>query len=122
MTLISSVQKLQNYAARVAVGGVKKYDHVSPSFKELKWLRLKQKHVFDVGVTIFKAIRGFYPHWFLPLSSIQAITSSITRQRHSLYVTRSKAHSGDRCNAVLGVKLWNALPPSLTHTPSLNFS
>lgn len=118
-TVISSVQKLQNYAARVAVGGVKKYDHVSPSFKELKWLRLKQKHVFDVGVTIFKAIRGFYPHWFLPLSSIQAITSSITRQRHSLYVTRSKAHSGDRCNAVLGVKLWNALPPSLTHAPSL---
>ena len=114
------MQKLQNFAARVAVGGVKKYDHISPSFKELKWLRLKQKHVFDVGVTIFKVLRGFYPDWFLSLSSRQAVTSSITRQRHSLYVPRTNTHCGDRRTAVLGVKLWNALPPSLTHAPSLN--
>lgn len=119
-TLISSAQKLQNFAARVAVGGVKKYDHVSPCFEELKWLRLKQKHVFDVGVTIFKVLRGFYPEWFLAFSTRQAVTSSITRQRHSLYVTRSKTHSGDRRTAVLGVKLWNALSTFLTHAPSLN--
>ena len=119
-TVISSVQKLQNFAARVAVGGVKKYDHTSPSFKELKWLRLKQKHVFEVGVTIFKVLRGFYPDWFLTLSSRQAVTSSITRQRHSLHATRTKTHSGDRRTAVLGAKLWNALLPSLTLAPSLN--
>ncbi len=77
-TALSSVQKLQNFAARVAVGGVKKYDHISPALRELKWLRLKQKHLFDVGVTIFKALRGYYPDWFLSLSSRQAVTSSIT--------------------------------------------
>ncbi len=95
-TVISSVQKLQNFAARVAVGGVKKYDHISPAFRELKWLRLKQKHLFDVGVTIFKVLQGFYPDWFLSLSSRQAFTSSITRQRHSLYVPRTNTHSGAR--------------------------
>ncbi len=109
-TVISSVQKLQNIAARVAVGGVKKYDHVSPSFRELQWLRLKQKHVFVVGVTIFIILRGFYPDWFLSLSNRQDITSSITRQRHSLYVPHTKSHSGERRTA---------LPPSFTHTPSL---
>ncbi len=31
---INKVQKLQNIAARVAVGGLKKYDHVSPAFKD----------------------------------------------------------------------------------------
>lgn len=56
-TIISSVQKLQNFAVRLTVGGVKKYDYIFPSFKELKWLRLKQKHVFVVGVTIFKILR-----------------------------------------------------------------
>ena len=122
-TITSSAQKLQNFAARVAVGGIKKYDHVSPSFKELKWLRLKQKHVFDVGVSIFKVLRGFYPDWFLPLSSRQAVTSSITRQRHSLYVTRSKTHSGDRRHTVVTGALlyWESncgtlsRPPSHTH-------
>ncbi len=105
LTVISSVQKLQNFAARVAVRGVKKYDHVSPSFRELQWLRLKQKHVFDVGVTIFKVLRGFYPDWFLSLSSRQDVTSSITRQRHSLYVPHTKTQSGERRTAVRGAKL-----------------
>ncbi len=31
-TLMATVQKLQNFAVRVAIGGVKKYDHVSPFF------------------------------------------------------------------------------------------
>ena len=84
------MQRVQNFAARVAVGGVKKYDHISPFIRELKWLKVKQKHVFQVGVTIFKALRGVYPDLFLSLSSRQAVTSSITRQRHSLYVPRTK--------------------------------
>ncbi len=40
-TLINKIQKLQNFAARVAVGGLKKYDHVSPAFRELKWMKIR---------------------------------------------------------------------------------
>ncbi len=43
---------MQNFAVRVAVRGVKKYDHISPFFRELKWLTIKQKHRFDVGKTV----------------------------------------------------------------------
>ncbi len=85
-TLMSSVQKLQNFAARVTMGGVKKYDHVFPFYEELHWLHVKQKHVFEVATTIFKIVRGFYPKWVLSLRSRQAITSSVTRQRHCLHV------------------------------------
>ncbi len=113
------MQKVQNFAARVAVGGVKKYDHISPFIRKLKWLKVKEKHVFQVGVTIFKVLRGVYPDLFLSLSSKQAVTSSITRHRHNLYVPCTKTHSGDRRTAVLGAKLSNALPPCLTHAPSL---
>ncbi len=38
-SLISKVQRLQNFSARVAAGGIKKFDHVSPAYKELKWPR-----------------------------------------------------------------------------------
>ncbi len=56
-TLISSVQKLQNFAMRIAIGGVKKFDHISPFYEELQWLRVKQKkNVFEVGTTIFKIL------------------------------------------------------------------
>lgn len=47
-TLITKVQKMQNFAAKVAIGGARKYDHVSPIFIELQWLKIKQKHKFEV--------------------------------------------------------------------------
>ncbi len=33
---MSNVQKLQNFAARMAFGGVRKYDNFSPVFRELQ--------------------------------------------------------------------------------------
>ena len=35
---LQRVQRLQNFAAKVAVGGMRKFDHVSLAIKELKWL------------------------------------------------------------------------------------
>ncbi len=117
---MSSVQKLQNFAVRVAMGGVKKYDQVSPFRKELQWLHVKQKHVFEVATTIFKILRVFYPEWFLSFRSRQAITSSVARQRHCLHVARTNTHSGYRCTVILGARVWNALLPSLTEETSIN--
>ena len=39
---IKKVQLIQNYAARVMVGNVGKYDHVFPLLKELGWLPIKE--------------------------------------------------------------------------------
>ena len=38
---IKKIQLIQNYAARVIVGNVGKYNHVSPLLKELDWLPIK---------------------------------------------------------------------------------
>lgn len=116
---MSIVQKLQNFASRVAFGGVRKYDHISPVFRELQWLRIKQKHLLDVGVTVFKALRGLYPDWFLSFKSRRAITNGVTRHRQQLYVPRTNTNTGDRCTAVLGSTLWNTLPLTVTQAPTL---
>ncbi len=86
VTLLCKAQKLQNLAAKVAVGGAKKYDHVSPFFKELKWLRVKEKYTFDIWTTVNKILRRFYPEGFFSFRSVNDVTNSITRQRDSLYV------------------------------------
>ncbi len=119
-TVLSSAQKLQSFAARVAMGGVRKYDHISPTFNKLKWLRLKQRHVFDVCTTVFKVLQGFYPELLLTIKSTEAVNNSTTRQRHSLYVPRTNTNYGDRRTEVLRGRLWNALPPSLTSSSSLS--
>ena len=41
-TLIDRVQKLMNFAAKVAVGGARKFDHVTPVMKELKWMSIDE--------------------------------------------------------------------------------
>ncbi len=41
LTHIHRAEKVQNFGAKVAVGG-KKFDHVTPYFKELKWLKIKE--------------------------------------------------------------------------------
>ena len=81
--VISGVQT-QNLAARGAAGEVKKYYHIFPSSRELKLLRLKQKHMFDVSVIVYKILRVIYTDWFSSLSNRQAVTSTFTRQMHNL--------------------------------------
>ena len=44
MLQIQRIQKFQNFAAKVAIGNVKKYDHVTPCIRELKWLRIEEKY------------------------------------------------------------------------------
>ncbi len=111
---MSNAQKLQNLAARVAFGGVRKYDHLSPVFRELQWLRIRQKYLLDEGVTVFKVLRGFYPDWFLSFKTRRAITNGITRHMQQLYVPRASTHTGDRCIAVLGSTL--KYPPAHRYT------
>ena len=56
LTQINRVQKAQNFVAKVAVGGVTKYDHVTPCIQELVWLKIKQKYMFDLGITVFDTV------------------------------------------------------------------
>ncbi len=50
-TNIKKIQKLQNFAAKVALsGGARRYP-ASPFIRELGWLRVCQKYKYDVGLT-----------------------------------------------------------------------
>ncbi len=67
-SLISNVQKLQNFAAKAAVGGIKKSDHVSPAYKELKWLKIQQNiHMTSVAqclkLSLLCILIGYIDSW-----------------------------------------------------------
>ncbi len=118
-TLLNNVQKLQNFAAKVAVGGARKYDHVSPIIKELRWLKIKEKHAFDTCTSMFKTVHGSYPEWLLSFKTVNEVTGSITRQHNDPYVPRTRTGTGARSLAVTGPKLWNELPTCIKEAPSL---
>ena len=119
-TLLQKVQKIQNFAARITIGGLRKYDHVSPAFTELRWLKVKQIYLFDICVAMYKSLKGIYPHWLQSFSTVQNATSSVTRQRNNLVVPRAKTDTGAKAFSVSGPKMWNSLPENVSSATTLS--
>ncbi len=101
------------------MGGARKYDHVSSIIKELRWLKIKEKYVFETCTTMFKTMHGSYPEWLLSFKTENEATGSITRQHNNLYVPRTRTETGARSLAVTGPKLWNELPTCMKEAPNL---
>ncbi len=118
-TLLHSAPKLQNFAAKVAVGGMRKYDHVSLALKELNWLNIKQKKVLNTNCIMLKILRGMYHDWFKSFCTVHDVTGSFSRQQKDLYTPRTNTDTVARSLAILGLKLWNALPSLITSANSL---
>ncbi len=92
-----------------ATGGAKKLDHVTPIFKELKWMRIKEKYEYDTYTTVFKILNRYQPLWFKTFSTVHDKTSGITRQQNCLYVPKANTDTGARSLDILGPKMWNSL-------------
>lgn len=118
-TLLSNVQKLENFAAKVAIGGARKYDHVTPIMKELEWLTIKEKFIFEKCTIMYKTVNGLYPTWYLKFPTVRENSARRTRQVNDLHIPRARTDSGARAIAILGPKLWNILPPDVTNSGSL---
>ena len=116
---IDKVQKLQNFAARVAHGGVRKFDHVTPVIKELKWLKIENKIVFDICIFTYKICHNMLPNWLFSFPINHDINIRTTRQSSNLYVARKKTNIGTRAVSVKGPKLWNTIPSSIQNQPTL---
>ncbi len=73
-TVIQRAQRLQNFAARVLLGGLRRHDLISPAFKEL-WLNMKPKHLLDVNMDMQKSQNNLQSEWFHFFPAIHSTTS-----------------------------------------------
>ena len=116
---IERVQKLQNFAARVAHGETRKYDHITPVMKELKWLKVENKIVYDICIFTYKICNNMLPDWLFSFPYVHNINYRTTRQSSDLYVTYRKTDIGGRAISIKGPKLWNTLPSAIQNQPTL---
>ena len=119
-TLLQNIQKMQNFAAKVATGGIKKYDHVTPIIKDLKWLTVKDMYKFEKSIVMYKAIYRLYPEWYMIFPTVRDTTGSTTRQINDLFVPHGRTDSGLRATTICGPKLWNSLPSPIKNSGSLH--
>ena len=121
-TQMNRVQKLLNFAARIAIGGAKKHDHVSPIFEKLKWLKMLPKFIYDICLLVFKSKSNILPEWLFPLPTISENRDNLVRTRHqnNLFHPRTTTDTGARNLNVIGPKLWNQLPHDISNCQSFS--
>ena len=70
---LERAQRLQNFSAKVAFGGARKYDHVSPIIKELGWLKIEEKIINDIAVMVYNIRNDHVPQWLFSLPTVSDI-------------------------------------------------
>ena len=107
---LEKAQKLQNFAARVAVVGVKKFDHITPTLQQLRWIKVKEKCSYEICVFVFKILQKEYPSWLYSFPSIHNYRDISTRQNDDLYVCNYRTDLSSRSLIIRRPSLWNQLP------------
>ena len=105
------LQGVQNATVKI-VSGARKYDHATPSLRELHWLPVKERIELKILLLTFKAPNDMAPAYLKNMLDIQRgrytlrSTDSIV-----LVIPRTKFKTrGDRSFAAAAPKLWNRLP------------
>ena len=120
LTIINKTQKLQNFAAKLAMGNARKFDHASPIIQKLGWLKIIEKYKLETCATVFKILNGFHPDWYKKFLTVHEATDSSTRQQSCLFIPKTRTDTGARSLDVTGPKMWNNLPSDVTSAVSVS--
>jgi len=114
--LLQKLQSVQNAAARL-VTGVRKFDHISGTLRQLHWLPVQQRITYKVALFVFKCLHGLAPSY---LTDDCQLISTMLNRRHLrssstgvLSVPRTRTSIGARSFAAIGPVTWNNLPLEL---------
>ena len=115
---LNRIQKLQNFAARVADGAARKFNHITPFLNDLGWLKIKDKYEYEVCCFVFKVTRKYLPDWLYNFVTVNAVTGLATRQSNDLAGRRALTDIGSRQISIRGPRLWNSLTPAIRNSGS----
>ena len=119
-TQLHRIQKLQNFAAKVAVGNGRKYDRATPYIDKLNWLKIERKCLLDTCILTYKILNKLLPEWLLTFSLVRDINTVPTRQSENLVIPRTQTVTGERRVKIRAPKLWNSLPLHIRNSSTLN--
>lgn len=117
---LNKAQKLVNFAARVAVEGVRKHDHISPTLQQLKWLKIKDKYIYEICMFVFKVLKRECPSWLYDFPKVGSSRNASTRQNNNLQVNRYRTDLGSRSMMIRCPSLWNELPQYVKDCSGIN--
>ncbi|RXN12193.1 RNA-directed DNA polymerase from mobile element jockey [Labeo rohita] len=119
-SLLNRLQLVQNAAARL-LSDTSKRSHISLVLRSLHWLPVRFRVEFKILMFVFKAINGLAPVYLAELVVVYQPARTLRSSEHTALVMPKFNYKkfGGRSFAVLGPKLWNALPEQLRNNTEL---
>ena len=117
---IDTLQKLQNFAARV-ITDTRKFDHITPVLTQLNWLSVTNTLDFKDAIMTYKCLNGLAPTYLLErFKKRSQLYNSNTRSKDMLQIPFYRSAAGQRSFFYRSVKMWNDLPEVLKSADSVN--
>ena len=105
-TNIKKLQAVQNFACRI-ITKTKKFEHITPALREIKWLPVNEHLRYRDIVMTFRCMKGLAPTY--SCEYLRRRKSINTRNRKFLDIPQSKTKSGQRRFLHRAVNIWNNL-------------
>ena len=111
---LNKLQSVQNFACRI-VCGARKYDHVAPLLKKLRWLPVVTQLYYRSATMAFKCMTGSVPTYILSqfIKRQDVSNRNTIRNSQQLNIPLFKTATGQRIFFYKIVSLWNYLDSSL---------
>ena len=98
-----------------------KYDHITPTMKQLHWLPIRNRIHYKVLLLTYKSMNGLAPSYLEDLIKKRPMKRTRVDGNNDLSVPRiKKTMFGGRSFAYTGATLWNSLPRELKLCSNLN--
>ena len=93
---VRKLQGIQNFAARI-ISGTRKYDHITPVLKELRWIPVRLQLYYREAIMAFKCMTGTAPTYLSSqFVSRGSVSGRPTRQSTQLNIPLLKRHQDIR--------------------------
>ena len=116
---ISRLQGVQDFAARV-LSNRGKFDHITPTLKELRWFPVKSHLFCRDAVLAFKCMNDWAPAYLSSIFKTRGeVSGRDTRSNTQLGVPLYRSAAGQRTFHYRTVTLWNNINPDVKLCKSL---
>jgi len=112
--LLMQLQLIQNAAAK-AVTGKYKHDHLDEDLCQLHWLNVKKRIIFKIALLAYKSVIGVAPAYLQELFRYSHHGHTL-----KLIIPEVKSKYGQRSFSVIGPRLLNRLPTSVTSSVNVD--
>nr|CAH7760650.1 unnamed protein product [Callosobruchus chinensis] len=117
----SRLQMVQNTCCRL-VTNLRKFDHISSSFRNLKWLNIEELYTYHMACFVQRLIENKNPSYLYHKLVFRAdVRQRNLRHPFMLTMPQHKTSLFKRCFSYNCVKLFNSLPESLKNLHSKKF-